>query len=49
MNALPGGVSAKRNHFSFDTGMIVIFNAIMLTQPGIFTENLLKQAFKWNF
>ena len=48
MNAVLVGVSANRNHFSFDAAIIVIFNAIMLMQPGIFTENLLKQAFTWN-
>ena len=32
----------------FDAAIIVIFNAIMLMQPDIFTENLLKLAFTWN-
>ena len=38
MNAVLVGVSANRNHFSFDAAIIFIFNAIMLVQPGIFTE-----------
>ena len=49
MNDVLAGVSANRNHFSFDTVIIVVFNAIMLMSPGILTSNLLKQAFAWNF